>query len=375
MAFLSTISSKLESFSAPTSSTARLPPSPTLKLNNTVPDCPETCPNGVDFVDWQTFSQIYQQYLTYCALVAAGNLPAEGPFQPLGVYIVNTDADYQVPADAFLILWDVPGQTDTRFLDFSNIEAGQAVQIFVQNSNGNLVQDLITGGGVFSLNGFSPKTAVVHATDDLGSIILFNGNAAQFDVSALPAVMGLGTAAFENIGTSGGTVPLLNGNWVRSGTTVIFGSVTIEGSQLTINRNDGVLVDLTNNIDANSPISVSAAGALDKFVRMIPSTNTRLALGQNSIELLSFNPGATVTVGRIPDSTPFQSWKIGVATLVAGTATVADTAVTAGSAIIAFPGFTPLGNLSYTINPGVGFSIVSDDGTDAGPVSYQRTVL
>lgn len=299
---------------------------------------------------------------------------ADGEFQPLGVYIVNTDADYQVPSDAFLILWDVPGQTDTRRLDFSNIKAGQAVQISVQNSNGNLVQDM-TGGGVFSLNDISPKTAVVHATDDLGSIILFNGNAAQFDVSELPAVIGLGTAAFENIGTSGGTVPLLNGNWVRSGNTVIFGTVTIEGAQLIINRDNGVLVDLTNNIDANSPISVSAAGALDKFVRMMPSTNTRLALGQNSVELLSFNPGATVTVGRIPDSTPFQSWKIGVATLAAGTATVVDAPVTAGSAIIAFPGFTPLGNLSYTINPGVGFSIVSDDGTDAGPVSYQRIVL
>lgn len=52
------------------------------------------------------------------------------------------------------------------------------------------------------------------------------------DLSNIPtarAVLGLGSAAQQNIGTSGSTVPLLNGNNTFSGTNVFSGSTTLSG--------------------------------------------------------------------------------------------------------------------------------------------------
>lgn len=62
----------------------------------------------------------------------------------------------------------------------------------------------------------------------------------------------------------------------------------------------------------------------------------------------------------------------GNATLVGGTVTVANTNITAASIITVGRktiGGTA-GNLSYTLNPGVGFTLNSSSGTDTSVLSY-----
>jgi hypothetical protein len=63
----------------------------------------------------------------------------------------------------------------------------------------------------------------------------------------------------------------------------------------------------------------------------------------------------------------------GNATLVGGTVPVAYPAITANSVVLLAKkglGGGGVGNLSYAINPGVGFTINSSSGTDVAEVSY-----
>jgi hypothetical protein len=63
----------------------------------------------------------------------------------------------------------------------------------------------------------------------------------------------------------------------------------------------------------------------------------------------------------------------GNATLVAGTVPVAYPAITATSVVLLGKktlGGGGVGNLSYALNPGVGFTINSSSGTDVAEVSY-----
>lgn len=134
----------------------------------------------------------------------------DGEFQPLGVYTVTVDANYVAPADASLIRINVPAQAGGNFIDFSALPEGQIVQIEVIDSNGQSWGDTFNLGGTFSLNDTTPNTAVIHTIDAAGSIILFNGTSAQY-----------------NIGTSGSTLGLLNTNWVKTGTTQLATGVGI----------------------------------------------------------------------------------------------------------------------------------------------------
>lgn len=144
--------------------------------------CPDDCPEGVPYLDWLSFSQLYQEYLTYCALAtAAGNYPGPGPFQPLGVYTHTTDSSFVVPADASLVYWDAPGQTGNASLDFSLVQAGQEVTIVVIDSNGfNVTDDANT---VFSLNDTSHRIQGIKSNGD-GTITRITGTAAQYDVGS-----------------------------------------------------------------------------------------------------------------------------------------------------------------------------------------------
>lgn len=79
---------------------------------------------------------------------------------------------------------------------------------------------------------------------------------------------------------------------------------------------------------------------------------------------------ASVAPGTIPGIAQDK----GNAVLVAGTVTVADTAVTSTSTMIfsrKVVGGT-LGNLSYTVSAGVGFTITSTSNTDTSTISYVR---
>ena len=60
----------------------------------------------------------------------------------------------------------------------------------------------------------------------------------------------------------------------------------------------------------------------------------------------------------------------GRATLVAGTVTVANTAITANSIVVATPIDATPNALGVTLNAGVGFTITSASGADTSVVSY-----
>ncbi|MBD0837362.1 right-handed parallel beta-helix repeat-containing protein [Streptomyces sp. TRM68416] len=77
-------------------------------------------------------------------------------------------------------------------------------------------------------------------------------------------------------------------------------------------------------------------------------------------------PGGGIAIAEGTDA------RLGAATLAAGTATIANTSITATSRVFLTrqaPGGT-LGHLSYTRDPGVGFTITSSDAGDTSTVEY-----
>jgi hypothetical protein len=64
--------------------------------------------------------------------------------------------------------------------------------------------------------------------------------------------------------------------------------------------------------------------------------------------------------------------RMGVATLAAGTVTVANTSITANTRVLPFRQALggAAGHLSVTKNPGVGFTITSSSGTETSTLAY-----
>lgn len=122
----------------------------------------------------------------------------DGEFQPLGVYTNTVDANYTAPADASLIRWNVPAQLAGRSIDFSLVPAGSEVQVEVIDSNGQNVEE---AGLIFILNDTAPRVVNIRSVDGAGTVVLSDGTTAEYD-----------------IGTSGTTVALNDGNITRSGT-------------------------------------------------------------------------------------------------------------------------------------------------------------
>lgn len=277
----------------------------------------------------------------------------DGEFQPLGVYTVTVDANYAAPADASLIRINVPAQTLDRFIDFSALPAGQVVQIEVIDSNGQAWGDTFNIGGTFSLNDTDHNTAVIHTTDAAGSIILFNGTAAQYDV-----------------GTSGTTVPLLNTANLWSAEQGLTDASQLRFGTNALNTKLGfVNVDFIGVYGpfGNLGIALSHLGVID-----LSAGGSITGGGQDA---LMISTAGKVTIGPAASGTPLDSYRTGLATMAAGTIAVADTALTAGSTIQLTFGFAPLGIISYAKNPGVGFTINSTNAGDAGEISYTRCVL
>jgi len=64
------------------------------------------------------------------------------------------------------------------------------------------------------------------------------------------------------------------------------------------------------------------------------------------------------------------AFQTGQATLVDGVITVSNTSITADTVIVLSSKFANTGNLYYTLDAGVGFTITSTENTDAGDVTY-----
>lgn len=274
-----------------------------------VPPCPDNCPDGVPYLDWLSFSQLYQEYLTYCALAtAAGNYPGPGPFQPLGVYTQTTDSTFVVPADASLVYWDVPGQSGQADIDFSLVQAGQEVTIVVIDSNGFNVTDV--GATVFSLNDTSHRIQGIKSNGD-GTITRITGTAAQYDV-----------------GTSGATVPLLSTANIWSATQRINGALginaspaggvdfyvvgtTANGMVAYFRSNSGtfpntqVVIDAPSNFNPGLDFQENNVNKISFFYNSNTTSGNRLA---NTLEIYSFAVNDPIV--RIHESAPALSLAI-----------------------------------------------------------------
>lgn len=84
------------------------------------------------------------------------------------------------------------------------------------------------GGGGGTPGGFV-NSIQYNNSGAFGGILLGTNQVALGQASGPPAATSLGTAAFSNIGTAGGTVPLLNGNNTWSGTDNFAGGFSILG--------------------------------------------------------------------------------------------------------------------------------------------------
>jgi hypothetical protein len=315
--------------------------------------CPPDCENGVPYLDWLSYSQLYQEYLTYCALAtAAANSPGPGPFMFRGYYEVTTDDDYVAPEDASVIFWNVPTQAGARTITFTG-PVGQYTAVVVIDSNG---EDVIeSGSAAFTLNDAAQRWALVGMTDVPGTVVALYGTAGGYDV-----------------GTSGPTVPLLNTANTWSGIQSHTANVNLNGStgKLNVNTGSNVGDDLITIYPALATLGVQAG-----VFRYLAGAGVRHGFVVNGSENLSVSSTGTLIATGETGGTRIAKLLTGLATMAGGTIAVPDTALTAGSTIQLTFGFAPLGSISYAKNPGVGFTINSTNAGDAGEISYLRCVL
>jgi hypothetical protein len=128
---------------------------------------------------------------------------------------------------------------------------GTNYRLFVPGAGGNYGS--LSGANTWSgTNTFQGTTAI---GDDAGDAVAIKGNVVSLFGSAMLAAssasawrvsLGLGTAAEQNTGTSGATVPLLNGaNTWSSNTTMSRNSGTASDAPLVIARPDGSVAGAT----------------------------------------------------------------------------------------------------------------------------------
>lgn len=131
----------------------------------------------------------------------------------------------------------------------------------------------------------------------------------------------------------------------------------------TSNTNVTLLTGRLQLGDSALIIQASTTAASDPAALVITTSGNNITL--------SGKAGGTVSVNG-SSTAPVQN--VGNATLVAGTVTVANTAVTASSELFlsrkTIGGTT--GTLSYTVSAGVGFTITSSSNTDTSVISWLR---
>lgn len=337
-------------------------------------ECPDPC-GDFTFPEWQALNPKAQLYYLYCALSDAA---AQGFPELIGVYTVTEDADYVAPADASLIIWNVPTQSEARFITFQG-NPGQETQVLVLNSNGEFVGDAYSTAGVFALLDTAPYVVNVRVVDSTtGEIVRSDGTAAQYDVGSdsinIPTVATADSRYINTVGneTKIGQFTVQNPAAGNLGITV----QTTENSGIALLR--WTTPSRTWQFGAGGSTSFFAnqwyiydegAGA----ARITLNTAGDFAIGTNpSSSAAKLDVQGTFKAGI--SGTVMTSLANGVATLAAGTVSVTDASVTAGSIIQLTPGFAPAGMLYYTISAGVGFTIQSTNAGDAGSVSWTRIV-
>ena len=153
------------------------------------------------------------------------------------------------------------------------------------------------------------NVADIAASSD-GDVLRRAGTAIGFGAIPSTSVTGLGTAASANTGTSGGTVPLNDGNNVFSGSFEAAGSVALSGditpSQITSDQNDYSPTGLTTasvarlSTDAARAITGLGGGADGRLLTLVNVGAFAITLNdQNSSSTAAnrFAIGADISIG------------------------------------------------------------------------------
>lgn len=216
----------------------------------------------------------------------------------------------------------------------------------------------------------------------------------------------LGTAAYEDIGTSGATLGFLNTANTVSGVethtaNIIFPADErlylrgLAGAYITAGGATGQVAEFYPNGAITARKTEAVFNAADVMTQAYPTAGsggvTETVTG--NLYLSTTNSGDvrvtplrtqvadfTSTGTRIATAgtggTRIAKLRTELVTMAAGTTgAIADTALTAGSIITLTYGFAPVGILYYVKNVGVGFTINSTSALDAGEISWQRTVV
>ena len=129
------------------------------------------------------------------------------------------------------------------------------------------------------------------------------------DYTAIRAALSLGTAALVNTGTSGATIPLLNGNNTHSGTTLFSGAVTFNHQTLNLrdsNNSNITTVYLNENTTVDSSLGLVIGSGTNRVLTISGNPTVsqdyttsgtpqfaRLGLGEaaDSLDIISITAG------------------------------------------------------------------------------------
>lgn len=174
-------------------------------------------------------------------------------------------------------------------------------ELMALSQNGAAVRATVTQVNTAALAPIANNTV-------LGNVSGSTGAPTAINASQLAALLGLGTAAFQNTGSSGQTIPFLNGVNTWSGLQTFAGGAAISGTVTVGNLN--VTGTSTLGSGTASPLVVTGTGI-----------SANIASGAGTIELLPSN-GTVNTTGTMTASVGFSGPQIALNGSGSGTVTI-----------------------------------------------------
>lgn len=175
------------------------------------------------------------------------------------------------------------------------IRAGAAGGTFVLGQ-GESITVFVGSGGTL--------TACKFGNSAFGGTVLSlaNGGTGGNDEASAQAGLGLGTAATKNTGTSGNTIPLLDGNNTWSGTSAFNGTVTVNAVGFTMDLATGFNYAILKSNDNGVSFTLQGNAGFARQFTFQSGGNTRWAVATNNSAESSGNLGSNFEISRWDDA-------------------------------------------------------------------------